>query len=108
MKLLCNFILIQKGKKKILVILLYLLFFMGLLEVHYVSLIYFNLKCRTTCIYSCDFWQDFHMLVANPRKQKLFIQVKDSLGFTDWTIGTAEVKCCFLGQILAWLPNLFN
>uniref|UniRef100_A0A5B6YGW3 Putative synaptotagmin-2 n=1 Tax=Davidia involucrata TaxID=16924 RepID=A0A5B6YGW3_DAVIN len=35
--------------------------------------------------------QDFHMLVANPRKQKLYIQVKDSLGFTDLTIGTAEV-----------------
>ncbi|XP_068640229.1 synaptotagmin-2-like [Aristolochia californica] len=35
--------------------------------------------------------QDFHMLVANPRKQKLAIQIKDSLGFTDFTIGTAEV-----------------
>lgn len=31
------------------------------------------------------------MLVANPRKQKLYIQVKDSLGFTDLTIGTGEV-----------------
>ncbi|KAF8398749.1 hypothetical protein HHK36_014607 [Tetracentron sinense] len=30
--------------------------------------------------------QDFHLLVTNPRKQKLFIQVKDSLGFTDLTI----------------------
>ncbi|KAJ0094179.1 hypothetical protein Patl1_15803 [Pistacia atlantica] len=36
--------------------------------------------------------QDFHLLVGNPRKQKLYIQVKDSLGFTDWTIGTGEVK----------------
>lgn len=35
--------------------------------------------------------QDFHMLVANPRKQKLYIQVKDSFGFTDLTIGTGEV-----------------
>uniref|UniRef100_A0A6N2LTP2 C2 domain-containing protein n=1 Tax=Salix viminalis TaxID=40686 RepID=A0A6N2LTP2_SALVM len=34
--------------------------------------------------------QDFHMLVANPRKQKLSIQVKDSLGFTDLTVGTGE------------------
>lgn len=32
------------------------------------------------------------MLVANPKKQKLCIQVKDSLGFTDLTIGTGEVK----------------
>ncbi|CAK9162784.1 unnamed protein product [Ilex paraguariensis] len=36
--------------------------------------------------------QDFHMLVANPRKQKLCVQVKDSLGFTDLTIGTGELK----------------
>lgn len=35
--------------------------------------------------------QDFHMLVANPRKQKLHIQVKDALGFADLTIGTGEV-----------------
>ena len=39
-----------------------------------------------------DFGQDFHMLVANPRKQKLNIQVKDSLGFTDLTVGTGEVS----------------
>jgi len=39
-----------------------------------------------------DFGQDFHMLVANPRKQKLNIQVKDSLGFTDLTVGTGEVN----------------
>lgn len=32
------------------------------------------------------------MLVANPRKQKLQIQVKDALGFTYLTIGTGEVK----------------
>jgi hypothetical protein len=32
------------------------------------------------------------MLVANPRKQKLNIQVKDSLGFTDLTVGTGEVS----------------
>lgn len=35
--------------------------------------------------------QDFHLLVENPRKQKLYIEVKDSLGFTDLTIGTGEV-----------------
>lgn len=35
--------------------------------------------------------QDFYMLVANPRKQKLCIQVKDSVGLTDITIGTGEV-----------------
>ncbi|GER27061.1 calcium-dependent lipid-binding family protein [Striga asiatica] len=33
--------------------------------------------------------QDFHLLVADPRKEKLFIEVKDSLGFTDLTVGTA-------------------
>ncbi|CAL9112523.1 unnamed protein product [Musa textilis] len=36
--------------------------------------------------------QDFHLLVANPRKQKLYIQVKDSFGFTDITIGTGEIE----------------
>ena len=35
------------------------------------------------------------MFVINPRKQKLNIQVKDSLGFADLTIGTAEV-CALL------------
>ncbi|KAI4983390.1 extended synaptotagmin-1-like [Hordeum vulgare subsp. vulgare] len=35
--------------------------------------------------------QDFHMLVVNPRKQKLCIEVKDTVGFTDITIGTGEV-----------------
>jgi hypothetical protein len=42
-----------------------------------------------------DFGQDFHMLVTNPRKQKLNIQVKDSLGFTGLTIGTGEVNILF-------------
>lgn len=31
------------------------------------------------------------MLVANPRKENLSIQVKDALGFADLTIGTGEV-----------------
>ncbi|PNY16449.1 extended synaptotagmin-1, partial [Trifolium pratense] len=31
--------------------------------------------------------QDFHMLVSNPKKQKLSIQVKDALGFADLPIG---------------------
>ncbi|CAN6581493.1 unnamed protein product [Malus baccata var. baccata] len=35
---------------------------------------------------------DFDILVANPRKQKLYIQVNDSLGFADSTIGTGEVE----------------
>lgn len=43
--------------------------------------------------------QDFHMLVADPRKQKLYIQVKDSLGFTDLTIGTGEVNIIFFKWI---------
>ncbi|EEF41775.1 tricalbin-3 [Ricinus communis] len=46
--------------------------------------------------------QDFHMLVANPRKQKLYIQVKDSLGFTDLTIGTAKVD---LGSLQDTVPT---
>uniref|UniRef100_A0A2P2J0B9 C2 domain-containing protein n=1 Tax=Rhizophora mucronata TaxID=61149 RepID=A0A2P2J0B9_RHIMU len=45
--------------------------------------------------------QDFHMLVANPRKQKLYIQVKDSLGFADFTVGTAEVD---LGSLQDTVP----
>lgn len=32
------------------------------------------------------------MLVANHKKQKLCIQVKDSLGFTDYIVGAGEVK----------------
>lgn len=36
--------------------------------------------------------QDFHLLVANPRKQKLSILVKDSFGFADFTIGTGEIE----------------
>ncbi|OVA05739.1 C2 calcium-dependent membrane targeting [Macleaya cordata] len=46
--------------------------------------------------------QDFDMLVANPRKQKLHIQVKDSLGFTDLTIGTGEVE---LGSLQDTVPT---
>ncbi|KAK6931860.1 C2 domain [Dillenia turbinata] len=46
--------------------------------------------------------QDFHMLVANPRKQKLNIQVKDSLGFADLTIGTGEVE---LGSLQDTVPT---
>ncbi|KAF3430957.1 hypothetical protein FNV43_RR25687 [Rhamnella rubrinervis] len=46
--------------------------------------------------------QDFHMLVANPRKQKLLIQVKDSLGFADLTIGSGEVD---LGSLQDTVPT---
>ncbi|PIA35471.1 hypothetical protein AQUCO_03500080v1 [Aquilegia coerulea] len=46
--------------------------------------------------------QDFDMLVTNPRKQRLQIQVKDSLGFTDLTIGTGEVE---LGSLQDTVPT---
>ncbi|XP_030960125.1 tricalbin-3-like isoform X2 [Quercus lobata] len=46
--------------------------------------------------------QDFHMLVANPRKQKLYVQVKDSLGFTDLTIGVGEID---LGSLQDTVPT---
>ncbi|KAF9624021.1 hypothetical protein IFM89_007719 [Coptis chinensis] len=46
--------------------------------------------------------QDFHMLVTNPRKQRLQIQVKDSLGFTGFTIGTGEVE---LGSLQDTVPT---
>lgn len=49
-------------------------------------------KKHLQVIMSIFVWQDFHMLVANPRKQKLLIQVKDSLGFADLTIGSGEVS----------------
>ncbi|CAN6463441.1 unnamed protein product [Victoria cruziana] len=35
--------------------------------------------------------QDFHILVVDPREQRLRVQVKDSFGFTDFTVGTGEV-----------------
>lgn len=40
--------------------------------------------------------QDFDMFVANPKKQKLRIQVKDALGFTDLTVGAGEVDLGYL------------
>ncbi|CAI9779163.1 unnamed protein product [Fraxinus pennsylvanica] len=46
--------------------------------------------------------QDFHMLVANPRKEKLYIEVKDSLGFADLTVGTSEVD---LGSLKDTVPT---
>ncbi|TKY67712.1 Extended synaptotagmin-3 [Spatholobus suberectus] len=46
--------------------------------------------------------QDFHMLVSNPKKQKLFVQVKDALGFADLTIGTGEVD---LGSLKDTVPT---
>ncbi|OMO75549.1 hypothetical protein CCACVL1_16131, partial [Corchorus capsularis] len=45
---------------------------------------------------------DFHLLVANPRKEKLRIEVIDSLGFADLTIGTAEVD---LGSLQDTVPT---
>lgn len=32
------------------------------------------------------------MLVSDPKKENLSIEVRDSLGFTDLTVGTAEVR----------------
>lgn len=32
------------------------------------------------------------MLVADPRKEKLHIQLRDSFGFTDFTVGSGEVN----------------
>ncbi|KAJ0573300.1 putative C2 domain, synaptotagmin-like mitochondrial-lipid-binding domain, C2 domain superfamily [Helianthus annuus] len=46
--------------------------------------------------------QDFYMLVTNPRKQKLSIQVKDNLGFADTTVGTGEVD---LGSLKDTVPT---
>ncbi|CAI9761925.1 unnamed protein product [Fraxinus pennsylvanica] len=46
--------------------------------------------------------QDFHMLVANPGKEKLYIEVKDSLGFANFTVGTAEVE---LGSLKDTVPT---
>lgn len=45
------------------------------------------------------------MLVSNPRKQKLFIQVKDALGFADLTIGTGEV--CIMHNIICIFVMIF-
>ncbi|XP_077247074.1 calcium-dependent lipid-binding (CaLB domain) family protein [Tasmannia lanceolata] len=46
--------------------------------------------------------QDFHMLVTNPRKQRLSVQVKESFGFTDFTIGSGEVE---LGSLKDTVPT---
>ncbi|VFR03411.1 unnamed protein product [Cuscuta campestris] len=46
--------------------------------------------------------QDFHMLVANPNRQHLYIEVKDSLGFADVTIGRGEVN---LGSLKDTVPK---
>ncbi|CAA6673409.1 unnamed protein product [Spirodela intermedia] len=45
--------------------------------------------------------QDFHMLVTDPRKEKLHIQVRDSFGFTYFTVGTGEVE---LGSLQDTVP----
>ncbi|XP_078161284.1 calcium-dependent lipid-binding (CaLB domain) family protein isoform X3 [Carex rostrata] len=46
--------------------------------------------------------QDFHLLVTNPKKQKLYLQVKDSFGFTEITIGSGEVE---LGSLQDTVPT---
>ncbi|XP_057527190.1 tricalbin-3-like [Amaranthus tricolor] len=40
--------------------------------------------------------QDFHMLVADPQKEILYIEVIDSLGFANMTIGTGEIDLATL------------
>ncbi|XP_057773937.1 uncharacterized protein LOC130993191 [Salvia miltiorrhiza] len=45
--------------------------------------------------------QDFDMLVSDPTKNKLSIEVRDSLGFTDLTVGTAEID---LGSLKDTVP----
>lgn len=42
-----------------------------------------------------SFEQDFLLFVANPRKQRLQIEVIDSFGFSDFTIGAGEVYFSF-------------
>lgn len=46
--------------------------------------------------------QDFHLLVTNPKKQRLSIQVKDSFGFADFTIGAGEIE---LGSLQDTVPT---
>lgn len=58
------------------------------------------------------------MFVTNPREQKLYIEAKDSFGFTDLTTGTGEVNppvhaniiycLCFLEAIhlICWFYNV--
>lgn len=46
--------------------------------------------------------QDFHLQVENPKKQKLNVEVRDSLGFTEFTIGKAEVD---LGSLEDTVPT---
>ncbi|KAJ4775513.1 Calcium-dependent lipid-binding (CaLB domain) family protein [Rhynchospora pubera] len=46
--------------------------------------------------------QDFLLLVTNPKKQKLSLQVKDSFGFTEITIGSGEVE---LGSLQDTVPT---
>ncbi|KAK9691383.1 hypothetical protein RND81_09G193900 [Saponaria officinalis] len=45
--------------------------------------------------------QDFNMLVQNPQKQKLYVEVVDSLGFADVSTGTAEVDLSTLQDTVA-------
>ncbi|KMT02658.1 hypothetical protein BVRB_9g203350 [Beta vulgaris subsp. vulgaris] len=46
--------------------------------------------------------QDFHMLVADPQKQRLYVEVVDSLGFADMTMGVGEVD---LGTLQDTVPT---
>ncbi|KAL9229922.1 hypothetical protein vseg_005335 [Gypsophila vaccaria] len=45
--------------------------------------------------------QDFNMLVQNPQKQKLYVEVVDSLGFANVSTGTAEVDLSTLQDTVA-------
>lgn len=46
--------------------------------------------------------QDFLLFVANPRKQRLQIEVIDSFGFSDFTLGAVEVE---LGSLQDTVPS---
>ncbi|KAM7271275.1 hypothetical protein ACFE04_030489 [Oxalis oulophora] len=46
--------------------------------------------------------QDFHLLVENPKKQKLRIEVNDALGFADLAVGSGEVD---LGSLQDTVPT---
>ncbi|KAK4371217.1 hypothetical protein RND71_010692 [Anisodus tanguticus] len=46
--------------------------------------------------------QDFQMFVTNPTRQKLYVEAKDSLGFTDLSIGSGEVD---LGSLEDTVPT---
>ncbi|GKB09468.1 hypothetical protein Tco_0837780 [Tanacetum coccineum] len=51
-----------------------------------------DLLDMTSLVLDFSVFEDFYMLVTNPRKQKLSIQVKDFLGLADTTVGSGEIQ----------------